>query len=188
MTGFPGGPGVATMYFLDANTAAASVSSFWNNLMNLIPADVSITPEAFGDTIEDSTGVLTGSWASGASAQHQGNIAGAYSAPSGGVVTWTTGTVLDGHRLRGRTFVVPLVGGAYQADGSLADTTLTTMRSAAQALIFEQSQSFVVWHRPFKGRAATLTRPARPAHAGGHGLVTGSRVPDIAAVLRSRRN
>ena len=49
MTGFPGGPGVATMYFLDANTAAASVSAFWNNLMNVIPADVSITPEAFGD-------------------------------------------------------------------------------------------------------------------------------------------
>ena len=45
----------------------------------------------------------------------------------------------------------PTGWGAYQADGSLADTTLTTMRTAAQALIFEQSQSFRCVASPVQG-------------------------------------
>lgn len=176
------------MYFLDVSTAVESVSKFWQSIAPMLPPSVHITPERVGDTIEDTTGALTGSWVGGVVTASVGGAGGAYSAPTGAVVTWLTTTVLDGKRVRGRTFVVPLAGVDYEADGTLAVGTLSGLQAPAAQLILEQSASFVIWHRPFKGRAATATRPARPAHLGGHGLVTASRVPDLAAVLRSRRN
>lgn len=188
LSGFQGGPGVATMYFLDVATAIESVSRFWSSLTAILPNTVHITPERTGDTIEDTTGALTGSWIGGVVTASAGQNPGAYSAPSGAVVDWRTATVLDGKRLRGRTFVVPLAAGAYQDDGTLGAGAIGTIQAAATQFIVEQSNSAVVWHRPYKGRAAVGTLPARPAHLGGHGLITASRVPDLAAVLRSRRD
>ena len=188
LSGFQGGPGVATMYFLDVATAIESVSRFWSSLTAILPNTVHITPERSGDTIEDTTGALTGSWLGGVVSTSVGQNPGAYSAPSGAVVTWRTSTVLDRKRVRGRTFVVPLAAGAYQDDGTLGAGAIGTIQAAATQLILEQSNSFVVWHRPFAGRAAVGTIPARPAHLGGHGLITASSVPDRAAVLRSRRD
>lgn len=188
LSGFQGGPGVATMYFLDVATAIESVSRFWGALSAVLPNTVHITPERSGDTIEDTTGALTGSWLGGVVSAATGQNPGAYSAPSGAVVDWRSGTVLDGKRVRGRTFIVPLAAGGYQDDGTLSPGTIGTIQAAATQFIVEQSNSFVVWHRPYKGRAALGTRPARPAHLGGHALVTASSVPDKAAVLRSRRD
>lgn len=188
LTGFPGGPGVATMYFLDVATAIESVSALWGTLSNNMPTDVIITPERTGDIIEDTTGALVGQWQGGVVTAHQGANGGAYAAPAGAVLSWRTSTVLDGKRVRGRTFVVPLGAGAYEANGSLVGGFITGAVAAGTQFILEQSASAVIWHRPYKGRAATATRPARPAHLGGHGLITECRVPDLAAVLRSRRD
>lgn len=188
LTGFPGGPGVATMFFLDKATAVASVRSFWATVAAGMPNIVKMQVENSGDIIESTTGVLTGSWTSDPVLSVQGAQGGPHSGPSGLVVTWLTGTIAGTRRLRGRTFVVPLSGTAYEADGTIADTMLTPARAAAQALVFEQSLSLVVWHRPVTARAATPTSPARAARIGSHGLVTGHRVADKAAVLRSRRD
>ena len=188
LTGFPGGPGVATFYFLDVSTAVESISSFWGRIAPSMPPSVTVTTERTGDTIEDTTGALVGSWVGGVTTPHVGASAGQYSAPSGGLVEWMTNTILDGKRIRGRTFIVPLGASQYDTDGSLSNGLVVGFLSAGTQLILEQSTSFVVWHRPFKGRAAIGTRPARPAHLGGHGLVTASRTPDKSVVLRSRRD
>ena len=188
LTGFIGGPGVATMYFLDVSTAVESVSRLWGEFSRAMPSDVTITPQRVGDTIEDTTGALTGSWVGGVVTPHIGAKAEAYAAPVGAVATWLTNSVLDVKRLRGRTFVVPLAQSSYTAAGQIDPGVSIVFQNAMTQFIVEQSVSAVIWHRPFKGRAATATRPARPPHAGGHGLITASRVPSLAAVLRSRRD
>lgn len=188
LTGFAGGPGVSTMYFLDVETAVASIATFWEAISDAMPTVVTIQPPAAGDIIDDTTGTITGAWTSEGATPITGNGAGLYAAPSGCVVGWETATILDGRRVRGRTFVVPLTPAAYATDGSMNDTTLASFNAAGTSLIVDQAESFVVWHRPFAGRAATDDRPAKAAHAGGHALVTNCVTPDRVAVLRSRRD
>jgi hypothetical protein len=174
-TGFVGSPGVSTMFFLDVATAVASVHTFWTVVAAKLPSDVHIQVENTGDILEDTTGELTGAWSAASVASIGGAMSDPYSAPSGAVVDWLTETITAGHRLRGRTFVVPLGGPTYQADGSLAAATITLIQGAADDLIASQSASFVIWHR---GTGSD----------GSNGLVTAARVPDLAAVLRSRRD
>ena len=188
LTGFPGAPGVATMYFLDVSTAVESVSRLWQSWAVAMPNDVTITPERTGDTIEDTTGALVGQWVGGVVTPSQGSGGASYAAPVGAVAEWATATILDRKRLRGRTFIVPLSSANYLANGSVGPSTATGLQTSGTQFILEQSTSAVVWHRPFKGSLAIGTKPARPAHLGGHGLITACRVPTLAAVLRSRRD
>jgi len=174
-TGFPGGPGVTTMYFLDVATAVASVHTFFNDVSNRIPSDVTIQVENTGEILEDTTGDMTGAWSSDAVAGVNGVMSGKYAAPVGACVDWNTDTITAGRRLRGRTFLVPLGGDAFQTDGSIGAADLVVLQAAADALIAAQSASFVVWHRG-------------TGSGGSNGLVTSAKVPDLAAVLRSRRD
>jgi len=175
-TGFPGGPGVSTMYFVDMATALASVETFWLAIADRIPAGVNIQVESSGDVIDDATGNLTDSWTEDAIDIVHGTAGGSYSAPAGMVVDWLTSTVLDGRRLRGRTFIVPMSGGGYDNDGTPQAEFISDVLAAATALVAAQSSSFYVWHRPLASRA------------GGAGLVTSARVPNFTAVLKSRRD
>jgi hypothetical protein len=163
------------MYFLDVATAVASVHTLWTDLHLHLPADVHIQVENAGDIIEDSTGTLTGAWSAASVAVVNGSSSDPYSGPSGAVVDWMTDTIAAGRRLRGRTFLVPWSGTDYQNDGTLAGSAITAIQDAADALIASQSTSFVVYHR---GTGSD----------GSNGLVTSARVPDLAAVLRSRRD
>jgi hypothetical protein len=188
LTGFLGGPGIATHFFLDNETAEASLHTFWTAVSHAMPDIVRISVASSGDVIEDTTGELVGAWAGDANEVISGLTSGSFAAPAGACVRWDTSTILDGKRLRGRTFIIPWAGNGFDANGTLAATPLGTTEAAALELIIEQAESMVIWHRPFAGRAAVGSRPARAAHAGGHGLVTASSVPDKVVVLRSRRD
>lgn len=188
LTGFAGAPGVSTMYFLGTAPPVFNVHSFWLAIKAFLPADVRVSVESAGDVIESTTGVLSGSWVGDPQADVQGTGPNGYSAASGALVRWETSLVADGHRVRGRTFIVPLDGASYNLIGSIQADTLTVLRSAGTALATDTASSFVVWHRPFAGSAAVGTRPARAAHAGLAVPVSGSTVPNEAVVLRSRRD
>ena len=174
-SGFPGGPGVTTMYFLDTATAVASVHAFWTTLGGMLPGDVSIQVQNAGDIIEDSTGALTGAWSATAVAAVGGGSSNKYAAPAGAVINWLTETIGPHRRLRGRSFIVPIEGDSFQSNGSLDPTKLGYLQSAADDLVASQSASFVVWHR---GTGSDGT----------NGLVTAASVHDFVAVLRSRRD
>lgn len=174
-TGFIGGPGVSTMYFLDTLTAVASVHDFWAALLSRFPVDVMLQVENIGDVIEDTTGEMTDSWSADSVGVLAGTGSGNYAAPSGACINWLTDTVTHGRRLRGRTFLVPLAGGVYDGDGSIGAASLEAIQTAADDLISAQSASFVIWHR---GTGSDGT----------NGLVTSAKVHDFTAVLRSRRD
>jgi len=188
LTGFTGAPGVATHYFLDMATALESVHDTWAGIALEMPDVVGIDIPPAGDVINDTNGELVDAWTSDPVDHIVGSDGGTYTGPSGAVIDWDTSQIYDGHRLRGRTFVVPLPSSKYAADGGIQDAARIQIALAATALVESQSASFVIWHRPFPGSPATLSRPARAAHAGNHGLVVSSHVPVKAAVLRSRRD
>ena len=176
-TGFPGAPGVSTFYSLDSVGAPLTeLHAFFSSLAGKIPADVNIQVENSGDIIEDTTGALTGTWTDASVLSVQGTGSSMYAAPAGILFKWMTDTVLGGHRIRGRTFLVPADVQCYQNDGSIASTPLGQLQGYAATLVAATAGAFVIWHRP------------RAGVGGGHALVTGSTVPDKVVVLRSRRD
>lgn len=188
LTGFVGAPGVATHYGLNGPALAADAWTFWQQVAALMPTTVNINVENSGDTLNDATGDIVGAWSAAVFVPLFGGATGSYSAPSGCCVTWLTTDVVDSHRVRGRTFVVPMGISQYQDDGSLAPGTITGLKTVADALVANSAGNFVVWSRPRAARLATPTLPGLPARAGSNHVITATRVADKVAVLRSRRD
>lgn len=183
-TGFQGAPGYSNFYF-QGNTVGESsldfrqrVTNFWNELIPVLPSDVAVQNETEAPVFDEATGALLGYSTPGTQGTPTtGGAPGGYSAASGAVITWNTDSVRGSRRIRGRTFIVPIAGSAYQDDGTLTTSAITTIQDAAGELIQGgPSNDFVVWSRPVNGSGGIA--------AG----VTGYRVPDMAAVLRSRRD
>lgn len=187
-TGFPGGPGVSTFYSLGGTESVPAIHDLFDGLVGSLPIDVSVQVESVGDQIEDTTGALVGSWSLDAVLPVHGTFEDAYAAPVGVCFSWDTSTIVDHHRLRGRTFIVPAAPSVFDPDGTVNSAALAVLIGLGEALVTDMSGDLVVWHRPRLAKAATAYHPAVTARAGGHGVVTACSVPDKAVVLRSRRD
>lgn len=166
---------------LTADDAAAKTHAFLTPLLPILPNVVSVEALAEVEEINESTGDLIGFWTTPSNATRFGTAAAGvgWSAPSGAVISWQTGGVRNGRRIRGRTFVVPLSTSVYDASGTLTAIALTALNNAANALTGGSDLTdFRVWGRP------TVAAPA----SGQSAVVLGHRVPDMAAILRSRRS
>jgi hypothetical protein len=173
---FPGAPGYTDVY--SRNTALPAmtnaVRAFFDAIKTLLPTGTNVQTLGSCETYDEATGTLTGSTSSTAPAVVTCTGAGSYAGATGAVVTWITSGFVSGRRVRGRTFLVPLAS-AFDANGSLQTTAQSTLQTAASGLITAMSGDLVVWHRPTQFGAGS-------AHP-----VTSANVPDLAAVLRSRR-
>jgi len=182
------GSGVMTFYGLETADLQGPIDALLASVKTKMPNAVHMQIEAGGDLFNDTDGELTGAWVGTTNTDHVGGEAGAYAAPAGVVLTWLTDAVLDGRRLKGRNYIVPLAASSYQADGTIADDNMTYFRTAAAVYSSAVADEGVVWHRPRKAVAADGSRPAITARDGGHALITGTSVKDKVAVLTSRRS
>jgi hypothetical protein len=91
-------------------------------------------------------------------------------------VRWLTGAVVGTHKLLGRTYLVPVISGVYDNDGTITSTNLTTVQNAATTLV--GSNKLIIWHRP--------TSPG--GTDGTNRLAIGATVPDKVTSLKSRRS
>lgn len=193
-SGFSGAPGYTVMHFRDFGTgdtggsdpnaadaaaAVARVRTFMGSVSAICPPVVQIQVEGDVDLINSDNGQLIESYSVTPPSSVTGAATGGYSAASGAVVNWRTSVIRNGRRIRGRSFLVPLASSQYGNDGLLIPTALTRLRDAADALrITTSSPDLCVF--------------ARPTTAGGTdgtlAVVTGSSVPSMVAVLRSRRD
>jgi hypothetical protein len=181
---FPGAPGVTTFYFAGAPTQAEvdGVRAFFLALVAILPTGLTIQVPSTGDSIDETDGSITGTWSVGTTpAVVTGTAAGTYAGMAGAVVHWLTGGVVNSRRVRGRSFLVPLIGSAFDAVGSLSATTITTLTNAANALL-AATDTMAVWARPFDGTVADPNPRAGSSH-----FITSIRIPDLAVALRSRR-
>lgn len=193
-TGFSGAPGYTVMHFRDFDTgdgpgvdptaASAQAASdrmraFLGAFPELLPITVRIDLDPNVDILEDSTGTMVDSLTVTPGAQLSGSSGGNYSAAIGAVVNWSTGSIRAGRRVRGRSFLVPLSSTAFFTDGTLSASALTTLQAAANILV----------DRTNTPDLGVYARPTLAGAADGQWVVaTGARVPDMGAVLRSRRD
>lgn len=180
--GFTGAPGYTNFYFLktamtNVQMAADAIRHFFDTIKANLPSEVSIQVQQEVYTYVAETGNLVSlDSVEVLPAVVQGTASGGYSAASGAVINWLTTQSMGTRLLRGRTFLVPLSGGAYQSDGTIATAVLTVLRDAAYDLRLAVGADLAVWHRPKNGTGGLAVK------------VTGSRVPDKAAILTSRRD
>ena len=184
--GFSGAPGYTNMYFLNPevpdqatlDALGVRVRGFFATLGSALPSNVTISFPTEVDQFNTTTGELEDTLPIAKPSGVSGIASGNYSSAVGMCVNWKTGTIVNGRRLRGRTFLVPLASAAYDSDGTLNGTHLTNMRAAADLLISEQTNLVLaIWAKP------GLLRPE-----GVSAQVASASINDKTAVLRSRRD
>lgn len=190
-TGFAGAPGYTNFYFqnnfstdptdAEATSAMTAVDGFWVGVLSILPPTVTVTVQGDVEVIEETDGSLADVFPKSTLSARIGSATSAgYSAASGAVVTWRSSGVHRGRRVRGRTFLVPCANVAYQSDGTLQPSTIGTLQTAANTLVTTTAPEppFGIWARP----------SSKTATDGNFYEVSGATIPDIAAVLRSRRD
>lgn len=184
--GFQGAPGYTNLYFIrtgglqsDADAAGTRTRAFFEAIKALMNVEYTVKVQRLVQGLDSASGNMFAEFDQTTDpAITTPTGTGAYSTPTGVVVNWLTGQFNSlGHRVIGRTFLVPMNGGCFQNDGSVLDSALTTITTAALALGVG-TPNLGVWTRPSTPSATDGV--ARP--------VTGVRVPDKAAVLKSRRD
>lgn len=171
-----GGAGVSVFYSAAADDATASLGTFFNAIKSSFPTAVTWTIPSSGDTLEATTGTLTGSWSGGTSATYAGTAATSYVAGTGAYVRWYTNTIRAGRKFVGRTYLLPLINAAFDASGTIDNGTLGAMQSATNTLV--GTGLLVVWGRPLSPGGSDGIAPA----------VTGGEVPDKVTSLKTRRS
>lgn len=173
------GPGLTTFYFDQAGSGfPADVRTFFEAIKANIPSNTTITVPNGGDIIEDTTGVLSGSWSepSGGGIT-TGTFAGDYAQGVGVRIVWSTGGIYRGRRVKGSTFIVPIGSALFGASGQLDPATQAIFAAAASAFVTSGSQPLIY------SRASDVA----PATAGESNAVTAATVPSTVSWLRSRR-
>lgn len=173
--GLQGLPGISVFYLRSAVTDVSDLVAFFNGVKGLFPNALTWTVPAQGDQIDEATGALVGGWAGtgGAQVQASGGVNASFAAGVGARVEWTSDTIVGRRRARGRTFLTSLTNGQYDPQGTILSTALSTIQTAATALV--ASDDTVIWHRPVGGSGGSLVD------------ITGSLVPDTVTSLRTRR-
>lgn len=181
-TGYTGAPGWHRMKFIgqltttECNTVAAAMRNFYLALNSKHPSIWKInwlpTAQVFTDA-----GVLTGEVAiTSIPAQVTGTGASGYPGGVGAMVQWNTGAINGGHKVRGRTYLVPFVNGCYDTDGTLVSTVVSDIQAAAASLLTVTPLLAI--------NSRSLGKPGRGDQTVS---VISATVPDRAAVLASRR-
>lgn len=183
-SGFPGGPGYSNFFFAsggglisDAQSSVDRVKDAFGELLTSLADGVSISLENEVAVVNSDTGEVSDYIDVDGGFAAAGSSGGGYPGPVGAVVNWRTGDVRFGRRIRGRTFLVPLSGNAYDDDGTLSNSARGQVQDFAAVMTsFDFDSEFGVWSRPRDGSGGVFAS------------VTGYNVPDLAAVLRSRRD
>ena len=173
-----------TNFFFSVNASTAQLSAdamrkFFSDSYSIgafLPTGITISFPSVVDTIEATNGQLTSNTPITKPADIVGSDGTRYAAVAGACATWRTGDFVAGHRVRGRTFLVPVGGGALQSDGTL-DSTFLGFVTGAGATLVAAAPEFVIWRRPSSTAAAN----------GSTHIVAACTVSDKTAYLTSRR-
>ncbi len=185
--GFPGAPGYTNLYATTTDPLSTGAQAFYDGIntwrltiKTLCTSLVTLSILPTIETIDDSDGSLldiitVGSPVADVTGTNSGSTTGA----TGLVVNWLTAGAVFGRRRMGRTFLVPMAAAALDPDGSPSSAVLASHRTAASTYAAGGAFHPCVWVRPKTGTGA---------HAGQAVPITGARIPDLSAVLRSRRD
>jgi len=160
------------------SSAGANLRTFLSAINATIPSAVSLTVQPAA-TWHDDDGTLTAELSIPTPpAAVSGTGSGGVSAASGYLVRWFTGAINGGKKVEGRTYFVPVPTLILQSDGTILDSSRTSVATAANAFAVSTPSPAV------NSRA----RPNNPAAGNQTVAIISATVPDKQVVLRSRRD
>lgn len=172
------GPSVATFYFTStASGFPADLRTFFEAIKSSLPDDVTVTVPNTGDTISETDGTLQGVWTDTGGGITTGTATGAFAKGSGMRIQWITGGIRGDRRVVGSTFLVPLAGLGFDTTGVVAAATLSSIQTAASALVSAVTPDMVIWGKPH----------SKAANDGESNAVVAAVARSAATGLRSRR-
>jgi hypothetical protein len=193
-TGYLGAPGVSTFYFRKrtalgwdnyTNDLIQRIHEFWQDSAAYLSTAVTYTTQAEVQIVQDTDGELQSAQI-GTTAASTGSDANGMSPQGAGiVVSWLTPDIANGHRVRGRTFMVPVSLSSFDVYGKPTTAAQQALQLAAEGVIGSGGEAVVpvVWHRPKKDPVTHAITRAGSAHD-----VDQAAVGNKTAVLRSRRD
>lgn len=187
-TNWVGAPGISTHYFSTSVADFTAVRTFYNTIKDQVPLSLIFTFPTSYDIINEVDGKLSSTVATAGQAVVTSAAASAvYSATSGLLVRWNTSAVVNGNKVVGRTYFVPLAQIGYTTSGNVASATATVFQNAANALLAAYGDGLKIWARPFAGRTNVPGKKDIPARVGSFATALSATVPTTPAVMRSRR-
>jgi len=194
INGFPGGPGYTLFHTTNAGLITTAVDNsveaarkFFFDIRQQMTGAMTAQVQQDVRELDPANGDLIAIHSAGSlPAAVIGLAAALGSGASGACISWGTGGVNRGRRVRGRTFVVPLPSTAYDADGTLTSVCLDALNTAATNYRTSSAYESLIWSRPRAPRPQTV--PPTPASGGAAFPILSHHVTDKAAVLRSRRD
>lgn len=191
--GTSGGPGLTQLALrttalnewsnAESQAAVDIVRAFWQGLRTSFPDELTLTVSPIVDIYNEFTGDLVNSFTAGtAPAPVIGGGTSTYAGGVGAKVNWNTGVVRNGRRVRGHTYLVPIIGTAFTNTGTVASATqlaVTTVAETMRSALIATNHPLVVYSRPVTGEGA------RP------GVITdviGGVCGTKSAILRGRRD
>lgn len=175
--GLPGLPGLSVFYSTSSGvvTTVVALKALFTATAGNHVAGLTWSFPTEGDTFDDATGELNGFWNGGAGGTVTSTGASVpYASGCGYRIVWSTGGIVAGRHVRGSTFMIPLIASLYDTSGTLSNTLVTNMTSAAAT--FVTNGDTLIWHRPDSGGSNGSSHP-----------VLAASVPDKVSTLRSRR-
>ncbi len=169
------GAGLSTFYFAGALANPTALVAFFTAIKGAFAPNITWTIPSTGDQIDSETGDLVGTWSVAGGSTVSSSGAGAFTRGAGVRVVWNTAGIYRGRRVKGSTFLTGLYGGVYDSNGQVGAATVTSVSTAANALLTATTPNLGIWSRPRLGTAGEFS------------TVTGVAVPSEVSWLRSRR-
>lgn len=189
-TGLQGGNGYSNFHFepvpeddpitqATVDAAVAKVQPFLTSIKPYLPSYCTTGIDASVLELDEQTGNIEAFWNATPAAPAAGtSVSGSHSAVSGLCINWGTGGVRKNRRVRGRTFIVPLGASGLDTNGTIDNTALGVIRTAANALhVDSNGVRLVIYART----------PGALIPDGGAYDVISSTINDKPAILTSRR-
>ena len=200
--GFSGAPGLMTQYFRGAvapvspslaQLAIDRVKDAFTARHANFPVAWTWATQPQVDVLDDATGEVINSYTPTASnGAGTSSVSGYAPIASGVLVRWLTGAFVGGHRVVGKTYLVPTGNNTMEANGTLSSGALTEYNAWGAAMLNAGASDCLlhIWSRPRKARAAGPgNKPtAQTARTGSSYPVTAAITNDKMCVLTSRRD
>ena len=147
----PAGSGFLTvMYFelgVSVATQRAAVDDLFDSCATSLDSNVSWLVQTSGRELDDATGTLTGAWTEATSQIGNGaNSGNVVPDASQAMIRWTTGEIVNGRFLKGRTYI-PGFAVAAVSEGNVLAANVTAINAGCTAFVASGAQG-VIWHRP----------------------------------------
>lgn len=171
------GTGLTTFYFKSsvASGAAGHIKAFFTATKATFPSGITWTIPNSYDALEDTDGsLLSGGTSTGGGTETSGGTGVNFVQGAGGRVVWNTDGIFKNRRVRGSTFMVPLVIDYWEGANAISSVATGNWATAAAALISAQP-TLAIWSRPSGGVI------------GESNVVTSATIPDKTSWIRSRR-